>query len=91
VQREPLDQTDLKDGVDAILRGGGEIFQKMLTKGAHRGSGGTMVGPTDPTRQPLRVGLGGFPPSPLESSRVVFVTVKFSSFYVLTPLSSFLE
>jgi hypothetical protein len=26
VQREPLDQTDLKDGVDAILGGGGGSF-----------------------------------------------------------------
>jgi hypothetical protein len=26
VQREPLDQTDLKNGVDAILGGGGGIF-----------------------------------------------------------------
>jgi hypothetical protein len=26
VQREPLDQTDLKDGLDAILRGGGGSF-----------------------------------------------------------------
>jgi hypothetical protein len=26
LQREPLDQIDLKDGVDAILRGGGGSF-----------------------------------------------------------------
>jgi hypothetical protein len=26
VQREPLDQTDLKNGVDATLGGGGGIF-----------------------------------------------------------------
>jgi hypothetical protein len=43
VQHEPLDQTDLKDDVDAILGGGRGIFQKMLTRGAHRGLGVTMV------------------------------------------------
>jgi hypothetical protein len=62
VQHEPLDQTNLKDGVDAILGGGGGIFQKILMKGAHRGLGGTMVGPASPTWQPLRVCLGGSPP-----------------------------
>jgi hypothetical protein len=75
VQREPLDQTNLKDGVDAILGGGGGMFQKMLTRGAHRGPSGTMVGLIGPTWQPLRVCLGG---RLLESSRVVFVAVKFS-------------
>jgi hypothetical protein len=49
VQREPLDQTDLKDGIDAILGGDGGTFQKMLMRGAHRGPGGTMVGPVGPT------------------------------------------
>jgi hypothetical protein len=67
-----LDQTDLKDGVDAILGDGGGIFQKILTRGAHRGPGGTMVGL-------------------LESSRVVFVAVKFIFFHVSMPLSGFLE
>jgi hypothetical protein len=76
VQREPLDQIDLKDGVDAILGGGGGIFQKMLMRGAHRGPDGTMVGLAGPTWQPLRVCLGV---RLLESSRVVFVAVKFSS------------
>jgi hypothetical protein len=65
VQREPLDQTVLKDGVDAILGGGRGIFQKMLTRGAHRSLGGTMVGPAGPIRQPLEVCLGGSPPGVL--------------------------
>jgi hypothetical protein len=33
VQREPLDQTDLKDGVDAILGGGGGSFLKRTGRG----------------------------------------------------------
>jgi hypothetical protein len=65
VQRDPLNQTDLNNGVDAILGGDGGIFQKMLTRGAHRGPGGTMVGPADPTWQPLRVCLEGSPPGVL--------------------------
>jgi hypothetical protein len=49
VQHEPLDQTNLKDGVDAILGGGGGIFQKMLMRGAHREPNGTMVRLAGPT------------------------------------------
>jgi hypothetical protein len=65
VEHEPLDQTDLKDDVDAILGGGGGIFLKMLTREAHRGLCDTMVGPAIPTCQPLRVCLGGLPPGVL--------------------------
>jgi hypothetical protein len=32
VQREPLDQTDLKNDVDAILGGGGGSFWKRTTR-----------------------------------------------------------
>jgi hypothetical protein len=49
VQREPLDQTNLKDDVDANLGGGGGIFWKMPVCGAHRGAGGMHVGPAGPT------------------------------------------
>jgi hypothetical protein len=43
VKREPLNQTDLKDGVDATLGGGGGIFWKMLVREAHRWLGGMEV------------------------------------------------
>jgi hypothetical protein len=33
VQRETLDQIDLKDGIDAILGGGGESFWKLTGRG----------------------------------------------------------
>jgi hypothetical protein len=62
VQHEPLDQTNLKDDIDAILGGGGVIFLKMLMREAHRGPCGTMVWPAGPTYQPLRVYLRGLPP-----------------------------
>jgi hypothetical protein len=32
VQREPVNQTNLRNDVDATLRGGGGIFQKMEVK-----------------------------------------------------------
>jgi hypothetical protein len=41
VQREPLDQTDLKDGVDATLEGGGENFWKLTGRGHRGGLGDT--------------------------------------------------
>jgi hypothetical protein len=43
VKHEPLNQTDLKDGVDATLGGGGGIFWKMLVREAHRRPGGMEV------------------------------------------------
>jgi hypothetical protein len=49
VQREPLDQTDLKDDVDATLGGDGGIFRKMPVREAYRGPGGMHVGPASPT------------------------------------------
>jgi hypothetical protein len=49
VQREPLDQIDLKNGVDATLGDGGGTFWKKANNGAHRELGGTMVGPNGPT------------------------------------------
>jgi hypothetical protein len=58
VQREPLDQTDLKDGVDATLGGGGGSFWKLTGRGHCQGPGGTMVGPVSLTWQPLGVRRG---------------------------------
>jgi hypothetical protein len=55
VQREHLDQTDLKNGVDVILGGGGGIFWKLLMNGPHRGPGGMVMGPASPTCHPLGV------------------------------------
>jgi hypothetical protein len=46
VQRKPLDQTDLRNDMDATLGGGGGIFQKMEAWGPlpeterHRGGAG---------------------------------------------------
>jgi hypothetical protein len=53
LQREPLDQIDLKDGVDATLTGGGGSFWKLPDRGYCQGPGDTMVGPASPTWQPL--------------------------------------
>jgi hypothetical protein len=44
VKREPLDQTNLKGGVDTILGGSGGSFWKMTDRWVPRGLGGTMVG-----------------------------------------------
>jgi hypothetical protein len=48
VQREPLDQTNLKDGIDAILRGGGGSFWKRTARWGHRGPGGLLQWPLSP-------------------------------------------
>jgi hypothetical protein len=40
VKHVPLDQTDLKDGVDAILGGGGRSFWRMTAKWDPGGPGG---------------------------------------------------
>jgi hypothetical protein len=39
VEREPLDQTDLKDNVNAILGGDGGTFWKVIARGHSRGPG----------------------------------------------------
>jgi hypothetical protein len=53
VQREPLDQTDLKDGVDTILGGGGGSFWKRTARWGHRGRGGLPHGPGGLLQWPL--------------------------------------
>jgi hypothetical protein len=58
VQLELLDQTDLKNGVNAILGGGGGSFWKLTSRGHYAGLGATMVGPAIPTWQPLMVRRG---------------------------------
>jgi hypothetical protein len=55
VQRGPLDQTDLRNGVDVILGGGGGIFWKLLMSGRHKGLGDMVVGLASPTWHPLEV------------------------------------
>ena len=53
VECEPSDQTDLRNGVDEILGGGGGTFWKLLTNGAHRGPASLQVGSAGPTWQCL--------------------------------------
>jgi hypothetical protein len=48
----------LKNGVDAILGGGGGSFWKLTGRGHCAGPCGTMVGPAIPTWQPLMVRRG---------------------------------
>jgi hypothetical protein len=58
LQREPLDQTDLKNGIDAILGGDGGTSWKLLMSEPRRGPGGMVVGLAGPTCHPLRVHCG---------------------------------
>jgi hypothetical protein len=58
VQREPLDQTDLKDGIDAILGGSGRSFWKLIGRDHHGRPGSMEVGLAGPTWQPLGVCCG---------------------------------
>jgi hypothetical protein len=58
VQREPLDQTDLKNGVDTTLGGGGGTFWKPETWGHQGVLPCKGVVPTSPTWRPLRPRLG---------------------------------
>jgi hypothetical protein len=53
VQHEPFDQTNLKDGVDAILGGGGGSFWEGTTRWSHRGPGDLPHGPGDLLQWPL--------------------------------------
>jgi hypothetical protein len=46
VQREPLDQTELSNGIDAIIGGGEGIFWKLMTDRAHRRPGGPPGSPS---------------------------------------------
>jgi hypothetical protein len=62
VQREPLDQTNLKNGIDAVYGGSGGTFQKLPGGAHHQGSGGTWVEPSSPTWQPLKLYFWGLPP-----------------------------
>jgi hypothetical protein len=49
VQCELLDQTDLKNDVDAILGGSGRSFWKLTGRGHCGGPGSTMVELASPT------------------------------------------
>jgi hypothetical protein len=57
-----LDQTDLKNGVDATLGDGKGVFWKMSVHGAHKGPGDMHVGLSGPTWRWLASLLGGEPP-----------------------------
>jgi hypothetical protein len=58
VERELLDQTDWKNGVDATLRGDRGSLWKLTGRGHCGEPGDTMVGPVGPTCQPLGVRHG---------------------------------
>jgi hypothetical protein len=49
VQHVPLDQTDLKNGVDATLGGSGKTFWKPEARGHQGVPPGMGVGPAGPT------------------------------------------
>jgi hypothetical protein len=49
VEHEPLDQTDLKNGMDAFIGGGGGTFWKLTGRGPPARSDGIGVGPFGPT------------------------------------------
>jgi hypothetical protein len=58
VQHERLDQTDLRNDVDATLGGSGGTFWKLLISGPHRELSGMVVGLAGPTWHPLGVRCG---------------------------------
>jgi hypothetical protein len=72
VHREPSDQTDLRNDIDAILEDGEGTLRKRADSGAHKGPGGTMVGPAGPIWQPLGVCLRGLPPGVIWSLLELF-------------------
>jgi hypothetical protein len=53
VQCEPMDQTDLRNDMDATLEGGGGTFQKMEARGHQGVPAGMEVGLVGPTWRPL--------------------------------------
>ena len=61
IQREPLDQTDLKNGVDWISMAVENRHSKRRLIGVSHGSAILQVGPASPTCQPLRVYFNGLP------------------------------
>jgi hypothetical protein len=76
VQREPLDQTDLKDGVDAIPGGDGGSFLKLTGRGHLPGRATPWWGRLAPPGSPSGFAVAW---CPLRPSGAVFVMVKFSS------------
>jgi hypothetical protein len=78
VELEPLDQTNLKNSVDAILEGGGRSFWKLTSRGHHgrlaRHHGGAGRPHLVASWGPPRCGVFWCPQKP---SRVVFITVNF--------------
>ena len=58
VQHEPLDQTDLSNGLDASSKAVGNRHRKLADRWAHQGLGGLTMGPGGSTCQPLRLHFG---------------------------------
>ena len=58
VQREPLDQTDLRNGLDASSKVVENRHRKLADRWAHGGPGGLTVGPGGPTCHPLAFYFG---------------------------------
>ena len=61
VQREPLDQTDLKDGVDASYEVVENRHYDVEADNGPEGPGSLQVGPASPTWQPPALRFGGLP------------------------------
>ena len=53
VQREPLDQTNLSNDLDASSKAVGNRRRKLADRWAHQGMGGLIVGSGGPTCHPL--------------------------------------
>ena len=62
VQREPLDQTDLSNGLDASSKAVGNRHRKLVDRWAHQGPGGLTVGLGIPTCHPLVLCFGDVAP-----------------------------
>jgi hypothetical protein len=91
VQCEPLDQTDLKDGVDVILGASGGSFWKLTGRGPPGRLGGTMVGSVAPPGSSRGLPRG-LPPEVLWSLLEQFLSrLRLVLFDVLITLSGFLE
>ena len=64
VQREPLDQTDLSNDLDAILKAVENRHSKVADRWGPLGLGGTTYRPADPTWQWVEPRFGDSPSGP---------------------------
>ena len=58
VQREPLDQTDLSNGLDTSSKAVGDRLRKLANRWAHKGPGDLTVGLGGPICHPLVLCFG---------------------------------